>query len=221
MIRAHACPLVLAAMSLAAVPSGARARGLLERELAIPERTEPDLRVALAEQPPPAAPSLDFDLLGEPPRPAAPQDDPALKRRRKYLNLHQGLGLGLLGLQLASTVTGQLNYDDKFGVANTGRYKLTHQVVTYANLATFAAVGTIALLAPRDRNAPPRGFGRTTLHKLGMGLATAGMVTQAVLGVYTAHREGYLDQQRYGRAHLVVGYSTLAVMLAAVGALVL
>ena len=218
MTRRHANAIALAALFLCSlVPRAARGQGLLERELSLP-RPRPDLRVALAA---PTAPSLDFDLLGEPAKPAAPQEDPALKKRRSYLDLHQGLGLGLLGLQLASTVTGQLNYDDKFGVSNTGRYKLTHKVVTYANLAAFAAVGTIALLAPRDKNAPPRGFGRTTIHKIGMAVATVGMASQAVLGVYTAQREGYVDQQRYGRAHLVVGYSTLAAMLVAVGALVL
>ena len=214
----HATVVALAALLVGALPRTARAQGLLERELSPPERARPDLRVALAD---PTAPSLDFDLLGDAPKPPAAQEDPALRRRRKMLNLHQGLGLGLLGLQLASTVTGQLNYDDKFGVANTDRYKLTHQVVTYANLAAFAVVGGIALLAPRDRDAPPRGFGRTTVHKIGMGVATLGMVSQAALGVYTTRREGYVDQQRYGRAHLVVGYSTLAAMLVAVGALVL
>jgi hypothetical protein len=214
----HASTLAFAGLLAAAIPRLAGAQGLLARELSIPERARPELRVAVAD---PKSPSLDFDLLGEAPKPAAAAEDPSLRRRRSMLNLHQGLGIGLLGLQLASTVTGQLNYNDKFGVENTGRYKLTHKVVTYANLATFAVVGGIALLAPRDKNAPPSGLGRTTIHKVGMGLATLGMVTQGVLGVYTTQREGYLDQQRYGRAHLVVGYSTLAVMLVAVGALVL
>ena len=39
------------------------------------------------------------------------------------LNLHQGLGLGLLGLQVASTTTGQLNYNDRFGTANTAKFQ--------------------------------------------------------------------------------------------------
>jgi hypothetical protein len=47
------------------------------------------------------------------------------------------------------------------------------------------------------------------------------MVTQAYLGIQTVNREGYVDQQQYGRAHLVVGYATLAAMLVGVGALVL
>jgi hypothetical protein len=198
------------------------AAGLL---LTIPERREPDLtvRVALAAtkaRPGGSPSSMDFDLLGDAPRPVVPAEDPSLRTRRKMLNLHQGLGLGLLGLQLASTVTGQLNYSDKFGTANTGRYKDTHRGLVYANIVAFAAVGGIALFAPTEKGAPPRPFGRTTIHKIGMALATAGMITQAYLGIRTAQREGYLDKQTYGRAHLAVGYATLAAMGVAVGALV-
>jgi hypothetical protein len=139
------------------------------------------------------------------------------------LNLHQGLGIGLLGLQVASTVTGQLNYDDKFGgsdPANTDKYKATHKVVTYTNVAAFVVVGGIALFAPTEKNAPPRPFGRTTIHKIGMALAAVGMATQVYLGVKTVGREGYLDQKDYAQKHLAVGYATLAVMGIAVGALV-
>jgi hypothetical protein len=136
------------------------------------------------------------------------------------LTWHQGLGLGLFGLQLASTVTGQLNYSDKFGVSNTGRYKDTHRGLVYLNLAAFATVGVLAVFAPTEKGAPPRPFGRTTIHKIGMALATVGMITQGYLGIRTAQREGYLDKQSYGRAHLAVGYATLAAMSVAVGAIV-
>jgi hypothetical protein len=214
-----ASTLAALSLALALAPCGARGQ-LLEEPLSL-ARPAPDLRVALAEAKPPP-PSLDFDLLGEAPKPPAPAEDPALKKRRQMLNLHQGLGLGLLSLQVAVTVTGQLNYNDKFTPGeNTDRYKLTHQVLSYADLAAFAVVGGIAIFAPRDKNAPPRGFGRSTVHKIAMAVAAAGMVTQAVLGIQTANREGYLDQQQYGRAHLVVGYATLAAMLVGVGALVL
>lgn len=211
-----------------AAPTLARAEGLLEAELTIPERARPDLRaappglrVALASAKASGGPSsMDFDLLGDAPKPKIVAEDPSLRTRRTMLNLHQGLGLGLFALQLASTVTGQLNYSDKFGTANTGRYKATHQVLVYSNLAAFAVVGGIALFAPTEKNAPPRPFGRTTIHKIGMALATVGMLTQGYLGYRTAQREGYLDKQSYGRAHLAVGYATLAAMSVAVGAIV-
>jgi hypothetical protein len=136
------------------------------------------------------------------------------------LNAHQAIGIGLLGLQLGTTVTGQLNYNDKFGVDNTGRYKLTHKLLSYSTLGVFALNGAIALFAPAPKGMKRSGFDRTTIHKLGMATATVGMVTQAVLGAYTVSREGYLNQQKYGRAHLAVGYATLAAMSVAVGAIV-
>jgi hypothetical protein len=182
--------------------------------------SKPDSKPDSAKPAPSPGPSLDFDLLGEAPKPAAPAEDPSLKKRRNMLNLHQGLGLGLLGLQVASTVTGQLNYNDKFGVDNTNKWKATHKVVTYTNVAAFAVVGGIALLAPTEKNAPKRPFGRTSIHKIGMALATVGMATQVYLGVKTVGREGYIDQQDYAKKHLVVGYATLAVMGLAVAALV-
>jgi hypothetical protein len=217
--RRLARALTIGLVAIAIPPRGAAAQGLLDGALAL-EPPRPDLRVLAAADTP--GPSLDFDLLGEAPAPAAPPEDPALKTRRKMLNLHQGLGLGLLALQVAVTVTGQLNYNDKFTSGeNTDKYKLTHKVLVYVDLAAFATVGTIALLAPRDKHAPPSGFGRTTIHKIAMAVATAGMATNAVLGIVTVNREGFLDQQQYARAHLVVGYVTLAAMLVGVGALVL
>jgi hypothetical protein len=53
-----------------------------------------------------------------------------------------------------------------------------------------------------------------------MAVATAGMLAQGLLGIQTARREGYLDKQDYGRAHLAVGYATLAAMGVAVGVIV-
>jgi hypothetical protein len=217
MARATRFLAAAAVAALALAPASGSALALLDDALSLEGGRRADLRVALLAQP--EGPSLDFELLGEAPKAAAVAEDPALRTRRKMLNLHQGLGLGLLGLQLASTVTGQLNYNDKFGVSNTGRYQATHQFLTYTNLATFAVVGGIALFAPRDK-AAKGGYGRTTIHKVGMAVATAGMIGQGVLGIQTARREGYLDKQDYGRSHLALGYLTLAAMSVAVGVIV-
>jgi hypothetical protein len=167
-----------------------------------------------------AATGLDFDLLGEGKAPAMPPEDKTMKKRRKMLGIHQTMGIGLFGLQVATTVVGQLNYNDKFGDSNTGKYKTSHQVLAYSTLAAFAATGAIALLAPDAPSKPDRGFDRVSLHKLSMFTAAAGMAAQVALGLYTASREGYENKQDYGRAHLVVGYATLAAMVTGVSAIV-
>jgi hypothetical protein len=165
-------------------------------------------------------PSLDFDLLGEAKPPAEPADAGALRLRRKMLIVHQGVGVGLLGLQLATTAVGQLNYSDRFaGGPDTARYKLSHKVLAYTTLGTFAANGAIALLAPSAKT--PRKLDRVMVHRIAMFTAAGGMVAQAILGISTRERAGRLDQERLATVHLVVGYSTLAAVLTGVGALVL
>ncbi len=212
---------VLAAGALSARP--AQALGLLDEQLSLDGHRRTDLVVALAATSPKETdPSLDFDLLGKPPPTIPSPDDATLKRRRSMLDLHQGLGLGLLGLQLATTVVGQLNYNDKYS-ANapvTARYQLTHKALAYSTLGVFAVNGTIALLAPRAPGKTSRGFDRVTIHKLAMATAAAGMLAQGVLGYYTHQREGYLDQPSYARTHLAIGYATLAAVGIGVGVLV-
>jgi hypothetical protein len=212
----RAASLALALLALAPLP--ARALPLLDRELALGSAGDaPSLAVVLAADE--EGPSLDFDLL-EPPPPVAPVDDGSMRWRRRLLRTHQGVGLGLVALQLATTVVGQLNYSDKYNGGVTGRYEATHTVLAYSTLGVFAVNGTLALLAPRAKGKTSRGFDRVSLHKLGMLTATAGMLAQAGLGIYTDRREGYLNQEKYAKAHLAIGYATLAAVGVAVGALV-
>lgn len=219
----------LVALALAAAPRPARALHLLDEELTLDRAgARPVLVAALAAEPPVLAAALaaepgpmDFDLLGAPkPPPTTSADDARMRRRRSMLQWHQRGGLALLGLQLATTAVGQLNYSDRFGSANTGRYELSHAALAYTTFAVFAVNGTIALLAPRPTAKPSRGWDRMRVHKLGMALATAGMAAQAVYGIQTRNREGYLDKEQIGTTHLVMGYATLAAVGVAVGALV-
>jgi hypothetical protein len=215
-------PLVAGLLTLATAlaPRPASALRLLDQELSLDaSRRGPDLTVALAAQPP--GDSMDFDLLGKPPKPPdTSAEDARMKRRHKLLGWHQRVGLTMGTLELATIVAGQLNYNDKFGTANTGRYVLTHKALAYTTFGVFAVGGTLALLAPRPANKPDRGWDRVRVHKLGMALATAGMVAQAVVGIQTRNREGYLDQKQLGQTHLAIGYATLAATGIAVGALV-
>ena len=210
-----------AILVLAAAPRPAQGLGLLERELSLdlggPGRAP--LAVALAAAPP--KDDLDFDLLGKPKPPPPPsEEDARMKKRRTYLQWHQKVGLTMLALETATVVVGQLNYDDKFGTSNTGRYVLPHQVLAYTTFAAFATAGTLALLAPRPKDKPDRGWDRVRVHKIFMALATAGMIAQVYYGIHTRNREGYLDQQDVAKTHLAIGYATLAATGVAVGVLV-
>ena len=53
-----------------------------------------------------------------------------------------------------------------------------------------------------------------------MFTATGGMAAEAVLGLWTRSREGYLNQPDFAAAHLVIGYVTFAAISLGVGAIV-
>lgn len=240
LVRIHvpgAVALGVAACLLALAPRPARALRLLDDELSL-DRRAPVLTVALAadekagqgQQPAGEKKdgeakggegSLDFDLLGAA-KPPPQVDDGSMRLRRKMLKWHQGIGIGLYALQLATTAVGQLNYLDKVPASapRTARYELTHAVLAYTNLGVFAVNGGIALLAPTPKSRVKKGFDRMSLHKLGMAIATAGMLAQGATGIYTSSREGYLNQDKWAKTHLAIGYATFAAMSVAVGALV-
>ena len=218
------CPLPAAALAIAiaavaATPRPARALHLLDEQLSLePSGASAPRVVALAAAPPPS--DLDFDLLGTAKPPPPSEEDARMRKRRAYLQAHQRVGLAILGLETATVLVGQLNYNDKFGTANTGRYVLPHKALAYTTFGVFAVGGTLALLAPRPKDKPDRGWDRVRVHKIFMALATIGMVAQAYYGIQTRNREGYLDQQQIARTHLIIGYGTLAATGVAVGALV-
>ena len=176
-----------------------------------------------AEQSP--APPDDFDLLPpeKPPDAAAVarqrELSRALARRRHLLELHQLGGFATLATMTATVVVGQLNYMDKYGGGgDTGKYRLTHQILAYGTSGVFAATGLLALFAPSPFEKPLR-FDTATLHKSAMIVATAGMVTLVVLGIVTSRSEGSLSQRDFALAHQIVGYTTLAATATGFGVL--
>lgn len=180
------------------------------------------LSLRLLEQPqapaqaaPPPGKNDDFDLLP----PEKPPDAEAearqrdlsdkLARRRTLLRLHQLGGFATLGAMTATAIVGQLNYDDKYGGGgDTGKYRSAHSILAYGTSGIFAATGILALLAPSPFEKHLR-LDTATLHKASMLVATAGMVTQVLLGIVTAGSEGKLAQRDFARAHQIVGYATL------------
>ncbi len=190
-----------------------------EAHAASTEQGEPRM-LTLAEPPAEKGPDLGFDLLGEAPAPAPSADDKRLTVRRSILKVHQGLGLAVVTLQLATTVLGQLNYHDRYLGQATNDFKQLHAGFAYATFALFAANGAIALLAPPRPEGEREGFDRTTLHKVSMLTAGAGMVAQVVLGVITSQHVGKADQRTLAQVHLGIGYGTLAATAVGVGAIV-
>ena len=171
---------------------------------------------AVAQEAPPAKPADDFDLLPpeKPPDAAALARQDALSgslsRRRKLLELHQIGGLTTLVAMAGTVILGQLNYADKYGGGgDTGRFRTAHQIFAYSTAGVFAATGLFALLAPSPFEKPLR-LDTATLHKTAMIVATAGMVTQIVLGIASSRAEGRLAQRDWALAHQIVGYTTFA-----------
>ncbi len=132
--------------------------------------------------------------------------------RRKLLVVHQGFGFATLGLLALTLVFGTLNYVDKYGGGDdNGEWYWWH--TSFAGIATtaFATTGILALVAPNPYPKPRR-FDTAMLHKIMMGIATAGFVAESILGPIVAWREGKLDQRDWALAHLVIGYGTFASM---------
>jgi hypothetical protein len=171
------------------------------------------------EGPPAQTDPFAFDLLAEPPKPGPAGRPPAqlereVRRRRALLRAHQAFGFVTLGLLTATVVLGQLNYVDQYVSGDfTLRYHGPHLGLAVASAASFATGGVLALAAPNPYPKPIR-FDPALLHKLMMGLATAGMVTQLILGPVTARaRVGRLDQPDHALSHLVTGYATWGFMV--------
>jgi hypothetical protein len=215
----------LACAALAGQPTSARAAArLLEHPLHAPVALASGslgprvVELALAAEP--TGPGADFDLLGEPP-PPPPSDAGRMRTRRFMLKTHQALGIGLVAAQVSNTVVGQLNYGDKFGSANnTNRYAELHSATAWTNLGLFALTGGVALFAPSPAGKTDAGYDRVKLHKIAMIAATAGMLAQGGLGLYTASREGFENQSSIAKVHLALGYATTAALLAGVGFIV-
>ena len=204
---------------------------------AVPTDTspEPEPEREAAPKPPaspaPAVPakngaSFDFDLFGDgnkpghaaPPTSASTRDPIRLEHdvrlRRRMLSVHQGFGFATLVLLAATVVIGQLNYVDKYGGGDfTERYQTPHLALALTSSASFATTGLLALFAPTPYKKPRRADA-AMLHKVMMGIATAGMAAELALGFATASKGGELYQKNIALTHLVTGYVTFASMAA-------
>ena len=95
----------------------------------------------------------------------------------------------------------------------TNKYAVAHESLALTSTVAFAATGLLALFAPTPYKKPIK-LDAGLVHKVMMGIATAGMVTQIALGFVTADKGGELIQRDLALTHMVVGYTTFAAMAA-------
>ncbi|MFO0574046.1 MAG: hypothetical protein U1A78_08615 [Polyangia bacterium] len=142
-----------------------------------------------------------------------------VKTRRGMLVAHQAIGFTTLGVMAATLVIGQLNYVARYGGFNNGndydRFQVPHWGLATASSVLFTSLGILGVAAP---NPYPKAIklDSALVHKVTMALATAGMVTQLILGPITTAYEGKLSQRDLALGHLVVGYATWGFMAAGV-----
>lgn len=155
----------------------------------------------------------DIDLLPEVAAPDAARQrelESQLHTRRTMLHLHQVGGMLTLAALGATVIFGQLNYNDIYGGGgDTQQWYQWHKWSAFTATALFVATGALAIFAPSPLEKPMR-LDTAMLHRIAMGVATAGMVTQIVLGFVTASKGGSISQRDYALAHQIVGYTTFA-----------
>jgi len=188
---------------------------LLAVGIVLSQAVPPEPPKAPAKEASPRPPPEDFDLL---PAEAAPDAAATarhqelqrqLELRRKMLHLHQLAGITMLASLGATVVFGELDYLDKYGGhGDTGQWHLWHRWTAIGASALFAGTASLAVFAPVPVEKPFR-LDTATLHKICMSIASAGMVAQIVLGIWTANKEGSLAQRDFALAHQIVGFTTL------------
>jgi hypothetical protein len=175
------------------------------------------------EKKPDLAPKLDFDDLLPPEPAASPADarfERQVERRRKMLRFHQGLGIATWSALAATTIVGQLDFNDRFrGGGDTGEYHGAHRALAAGTSAMFLGTALLSLLAPEPYEKKTR-FDTATVHKASMAVAAAGMAAQLALGLWARQGSaGTIRERDIATAHQITGYATLGAMT--IGAAVL
>ena len=140
------------------------------------------------------------------------------QKRRHRLTTHQFLGLTTWAFMAASCIIGQLNYHDLYGGGSgRGAYQMPHRLLVYSTAGLFTATGIYALLAPQPYKKPLK-FDTGFIHRVAAIAATAGILTEVVLGFITARTADAGNPsglKTMATVHDVVGWTTFGFMTVA------
>lgn len=165
---------------------------------------------------------MDFDLFEDGKDAPMEAVDPSVGdrslTRRSMLQTHQFLGLSTLALMTTSVVLGQVNHNDLHGSGGrSGDFLLAHRIATYSTAGAFLGTAIFALFAPVPYERKG-GFDSGTVHRMAVIGASAGLLTQVVLGFVAARSADAgnpYNVETYATAHQVIGYTTLGLMTVA------
>jgi cytochrome b561 len=139
-------------------------------------------------------------------------------RRRWMLKVHQTLGITTWALMAATVTVGQLNYNQLYGGGGgSTKYQGPHALLVASTTLSFAATGAFAIFAPDPYDKPLK-LDTGLVHRIAVIGATAGMVTEAILGIVTSRRADAGNPRSLktlARAHQIVGYSTFGMLTVA------
>jgi hypothetical protein len=166
--------------------------------------------------------ALDFDFFPGQPGKADPlqanntaEMTERIHRRRWMLKTHQLLGMTTWALMAGTVTVGQLNYNDLYGGhRGTGKWQTPHRVLVVSTSALFAATATFAIFAPQPF-AKPLQFDTGLIHRIAVIGASAGMITEGLLGWATTHQANAgnpHELRTMARVHQIVGYSTFGLL---------
>jgi len=171
-----------------------------------------------------SSPALDFNYFGDQDsgQPRSAEQDATLSerasRRRWMLTTHQTLGVATWALMVATVTVGQLNYNQIYGGGGgSTKYQAWHRDLVIGASSTFTAAAAFAIFAPTPYPKPLR-FDTGLIHRLAAIGATAGMVTELILGFTTNRQANEGNAHSLGemaRAHQVIGYTTLGFLTVA------
>jgi hypothetical protein len=171
---------------------------------------------------------LDFDFFGEKPVGTGPAQSASTnseaavsgieqkaQTRRWMLKTHQTLGLATWALMAATVTIGQLNYNQLYGGGGgSPKWQTPHQILVLSTSLAFAATAGFAIFAPTPYKRPMQ-LDTGLVHRVAAIGATLGMVTEAVLGMWTARQANAGNPnnlQTIARAHQIIGYSTFGLL---------